>query len=77
MVDNFSQQKCRVIEPVTTVNFLWYKNIDAMQRKPENFQRREEINASFLDGWVAQRIDYIDREGRLVMVQEPFYMTYP
>jgi len=76
-VDDFVDQKCRVITPVTTVDCLWFPSIAAMQQNPANYQRREGLNASLFDGWVAQRIDFEDEKEEIVMVQEPFYMKYP
>ena len=76
-VARFAEASRGVVEPVTTVGFILFANIGEMQRNPQVFKRHRGVNASFLDGWDAQRIDWIADDGEIVAAHEPFWFTNP
>ena len=75
--EEFKDGESSVLEPGNRVSGRWWASLEALIENPQRFRTLVDVDASRFDGWVSQRVDWVDEEGNLVAVQEPFWFTHP
>ena len=75
--EDFKDGESSVLEPGNRATGKWWASLEDLIQRPGHFRTLVDVDASTFDGWVSQRVDWVDEEGNLVAVQEPFWFTHP